>query len=306
MIARAVFSLVLVLTAKAMAQEVTAPPLHSGESPQRRVSVSARSMVVTAPDQVSIDFVVRTEDRKLPIARAANDDLTRAVFNMLDQLQIPREDVQVTNLTVERARNDYRVLMDYEVSRSFSVRVRKFELIEPFLSGLFDTGVTDIDDLTFELRDQRPQLREARRKAFEYAKEKATELADLSGLVLGDVISVDEKVQYNYNVEGTGGMGGMGGFGGVTHLEPRPESQDSLPVQQQPAVTPPRKMPTVYCVAFPMQQPEPPTGASDTQTQSGTELELLAPGVVRLDAIVNVTFEMHKRLPSKAAEADKR
>jgi uncharacterized protein YggE len=306
MIARTVFLLVLVLTAKAVAQEATATHHNSGESPQRRVSVSARSMVVTPPDQVQIRFAVHTEDRKLPVARAANDDLTRAVFNMLDQLQIPREDVQVTNLTVERARNDYRVLMDYEVDRSFSVRVRKFELIEPFLSGLFDTGVTDIDDLTFELRDQRPQLREARRKAFEYAKEKATELADLSGLVLGDVISVDEKVQYNYDVEGAGGMGGMGGFGGVTRLEPRPDSQDSVPVQQQPAVTPPRKMPTVYRVAFPMQQNEPLTGTPDTQTQSRTELELLAPGVVRLDAIVNVTFEMHKRAPAAADQIDKR
>jgi uncharacterized protein YggE len=306
MIARTVFLLVLVLTAKAVAQEATATHHNSGGSPQRRVSVSARSMVVTPPDQVQIRFAVHTEDRKLPIARAANDDLTRAVFNMLDQLQIPREDVQVTNLTVERARNDYRVLMDYEVDRSFSVRVRKFELIEPFLSGLFDTGVTDIDDLTFELRDQRPQLREARRKAFEYAKEKATELADLSGLVLGDVISVDEKVQYNFDVEGAGGMGGMGGFGGVTRLEPQADSQDSVPVQQQPAVTPPRKMPTVYRVAFPMQQNEPLTGTPDTQTQSRTELELLAPGVVRLDAIVNVTFEMHKRAPAATDQIDKR
>ncbi len=306
MIARTVFSLVLVLTAKAVAQEATATHHNSGESPQRQVSVSARSMVVTPPDQVQIRFAVHTANRKLPLARAANDDLTRAVLNMLDQLKIPREDVQVTNLTVERARNDYRELLDFNVSRSFCVRVRKFELIEPFLSGLFDTGVTEIDDLTFELRDQRPQLREARRQAFDYAKEKATELADLSGLVLGDVISVDEKVQYNYGVEGAGGMGGMGGFGGVTRLEPRPDSRESLPVQQQPAVTPSRKMPTVYRVAFPMQQHEPVTDAPAAQPRPTPELELLAPGVVELDAIVNVTFEMHKPLPSKAAEADKR
>lgn len=315
MIARAVFSLVLILTAKAVAQESSATPLQSDESPQRRVSVSARSMVVTPPDQVQIRFVVHTANRKLPLARAANDDLTRSVLQLIHQLEIPREDVQVINLTVGRARDDYRELLDYAVSRSFCVRVRKFELIEPFLSGLFDTGVTDIEDLTFELRDQRPQLREARRQAFEYAKEKATELADLSGLALGDVINVDEDVQYNYNVEGAGGMGGMGGFGGVTRLEPQADSPDALPVPQQPAVTPQRKMPTVIRVAFSKQQLEPEAGAPAAQPQSDApaaqlrpapELELLAPGVVELDATVSVTFELHKRLPRKAAEVDKR
>ena len=108
------------------------------------------------------------------------------------------------------------------------MRIQKFAAIEPFVGALIDAEVTRIDRLRFQVRDQRPHLRERRRQAFEYAREKAQELAELGQMELGDVILVEEGVQDNYDADGQGG--GMGGFGGVVHATPRRSETEIVPV----------------------------------------------------------------------------
>ncbi|MHB0955198.1 MAG: SIMPL domain-containing protein [Pirellulaceae bacterium] len=280
MISRTASLLMLFLAATALAQEKT-------DQEERTVAVSARSEVVVPPDQVLIDFTVATKEEALTDARNANDKITRSVFQIVHQLEIPAEDFQVTDLTVSLDRDRWGVPDGYKVNRSFSVRIQKFAVIEPFVGALIDADVTRIDQLRFQVRDQRPHLREARRQAFEYAREKAQELAELSQMELGDVISVDEDVQYNYDADGGGGMGGMGGFGGVVRATPQRGDAETVPVRSEPASAPRLAHAGLYRVSFPL-------APQDQAAASADALELLAPGVARLNAEIHVKFELRK------------
>ena len=252
MITRTVSLLMLFLAATALAQERT-------DREERTVAVSARSEVVVPPDQVLIDFTVATKDAALTEARNANDRITQSVFQIVHQLEIPAENFQVTDLAVSPVTNRSGVPDGYNVNRSFTVRIEKFAVIEPFVGALIDAEVTRIDQLRFQVRDQRPHLREARRQAFEYAREKAQELAELSQMELGDVISFDEDVQNNYDADGGGGMGG---FGGVVRATPQRGDAETIPVRSEPAPAPRLAHGDLYRVSFPLAPQDQAAGVS--------------------------------------------
>ena len=151
MISRTASLLMLFLAATALAQEKM-------DREERTVAVSARSEVVVPPDQVLIDFTVATKEKALTEARNTNDTITQSVFQIVHQLEIPAEDFQVTDLAVSPDTNQWGVLVGYTVNRSFSVRIQKFAVIEPFVGALIDAKVTRIDRLRFQVRDQRPHL----------------------------------------------------------------------------------------------------------------------------------------------------
>ena len=256
------------------------------EELQRSVTVSAQSEIVVKPDEVLIDFVVSSQHKELLAARSTNDQVTESVFQITHQLELTPENVKVTDLEVSPVRDRYGSLVGYSVGRSITVRIHRFSIIEDFIAGLLDAGVTDIERLKFQVRDQRPHQREARRLAFEYAREKATHLAELSGLVLGDVITVDEDVQHNEDSGGGGGMGGFGGFGGVSSVSPRP-SDDAVVATSGSDAAPRAEQSVFRTVAFQEQTPK-------TSEAGPDDTKLLAPGVARLNATVTVKFELRK------------
>ena len=84
----------------------------------------------------------------------------------------------------------------------------------------------------------------------------------------------------------------MGGFGGVVHATPRRGETEIVPVRSEPAPTPRVAHAGLYRVSFPL--------ASQDQTAASVDaLELLAPGVARLNAEIHVKFELRK--PERAA-----
>lgn len=80
----------------------------------------------------------------------------------------------------------------YRASNMLEVTVRDLDKAGQVLQAATDAGANNVWGISFELEDPKPLMAQARVKAVEHAKENAAELAKLSGVKLGAIISVSE------------------------------------------------------------------------------------------------------------------
>jgi uncharacterized protein YggE len=80
----------------------------------------------------------------------------------------------------------------FRASNSLSVTVRHLDRIGPTLGAAIQAGANHAWGIQFELDDPKPLRAKARAKAVEDARARAQELAALSGVKLGRVLSVGE------------------------------------------------------------------------------------------------------------------
>ena len=98
------------------------------------------------------------------------------------------------------------------------VTVRKLEDSDGVVQTLGNSGATEISQVQFTVDDPSDVQKEAREKAIAAAKEKAKQLANLSGANLGRIISINENTP---NIDGgivpkfAEGMGGGGMMPGL-------------------------------------------------------------------------------------------
>jgi uncharacterized protein YggE len=236
----------------------------------RKVTVSAKAEIDVVPNEVLLTFWVDTRDKDLLKAKAQNDAITRAVLALAAKHAVPQDQFTLTSLAMgpayeKQGADEKRVFVGYDINRSIKVAIRDFSKLEPVLADALAAGVSRVDDLLFRTRRPREAEAEVRRLAVEYAREKATQLAELNGLKLGPPIRIECDVNENEQVWGMGGMGG--GMGDTSSTTPEPASAR---------------------FRFVGQEPDRP-GAVKTNENSD---KLLAPGTITLQAVVTITFEM--------------
>lgn len=253
--------------------------------PSRTVNVSARSEVIVDADEVLLGFNVSTKDKDVLTAKARNDVLTRSVIDNVKNLDIQKEYLRMEDFDVSPSHDIHGAFNGYDVQRRFECRIHDFAQVEPLVAELVRIGVDRINRLKFQVKDQRVPHKEARRLAFEYAKEKASHWAELSELKLGKVISVREDVQFNHDAGGA--FGGFGGGGLTKAADPK------TPIAQNPSSdsTPTNRRPDTQDALFrlvALQQKKEPA----VEAGKDAKTALLAPGQMRLNATVTVEFEL--------------
>ena len=248
------------------------------------ITVSAQSEVRVAPDEAIIAFSVATQDMSMFTAKRENDALTTVIFKGIREAGIAADHFKVTGLDIgPRYEGPYsnRRFLGYGVTRSFELRTDDFSKIDPIIADLVQAGgeKTTIDRLKLQVRDQRAHQVEARRLAVEYAKEKASHLADLNGMRLGAAITIKEGVEYNADAVGFGGMGGAmsaADSAAAPHVATAPESRPS---------------PNRSSIYFVSAEQEADSGEQSKDQPEGRDL-LLSAGQVSLNAVVTIQFEL--------------
>ena len=137
----------------------------------------------------------------------------------------------------------------------------------------------------YRLRDQRPHQVEARRLAVQYAREKASHLAELNGMKLGKAMRVYEGVEWNAS---TGDHGGMGGFFNVLSAPPRKDGITTAEIDSSAAQQSPEKA---------LVQQKAAVSTLNTETQPKPQdndpvPDLISPRQVIIEATVTIVFEL--------------
>jgi hypothetical protein len=168
------------LSSAAAAADPTAPQVH----------VWGRGLVRVAPDQVVIELTVTTIDDDLIRVRASSDNDARAIFDAATKNGVAEEGFEVSRLDLTLDYNEQLRRQIYKVERDVTLRLNDLTKLDALLSDLLGNRSLQVSGISFVNTNIRQHEIEARRRAVADAREKATQLAELNGVKLGDAIDI--------------------------------------------------------------------------------------------------------------------
>jgi uncharacterized protein YggE len=171
------------------------PPTASGpDAHVRQVTVVGSGKVEGTPDTVTIDAAIETIAPDATAALNQSNDRMTAVLDAVKNQGIDGKDISTTGVTLQPQYGDNSVITAYRASNSIEVKVRKFDAASGVITAIQTAGgnATRINSVNLSIEDDSQLVKDARAHAFNDAKDRAQQYAQLSGLELGKVISISE------------------------------------------------------------------------------------------------------------------
>ncbi len=156
----------------------------------RIVTVSGEGEISVAPEIATVHLAVEARDRDLAAAQAQAGKVVDAVLELTDSLEIPREQVQSTQLRVQpeydwnEGRQEFR---GYLVQRDVQVELEDLAKLGPLLERAMSAGVNNVSPPELGVKDPRKLHREVLQLAAADARANAEALARTLDAALGEV-----------------------------------------------------------------------------------------------------------------------
>jgi uncharacterized protein YggE len=220
--------LVGVVGASAVQWGAAAPVAHAqGDATARTITVVGEGTVRIQPDVARANFGVEVVSNSVREALDENKTTMDAVLATLKEMGIEERDIQTTGFTIYADRYGPTGPLppdqvNYRVSNNVTVVIRDLENLGDVVDAAVEAGANNIYGIQFQVDDPSPLESEARASAIADAQAKAQELAELTGVSVGPVVSVSEViasggyVASNFAQAARGDLGG----GGATPISP--------------------------------------------------------------------------------------
>jgi uncharacterized protein YggE len=173
-----------------------APAAVPGTTAPRQVTVIGEGKVDGTPDTLTVSLSIAATAPDAVGASNQTSSRANAVTDALVGQGIDRKDISTTTVTLQPqyGGSDNTTIVGYQSSNSIDVKVRKIETGPQVLGVVTTTGgdTTRINSVTYSIEDDSQLIKDARGRAFDDAKNRAQQYAELSGLDLGKVLSISE------------------------------------------------------------------------------------------------------------------
>jgi len=171
------------------------PPAANGpDSHVRQVTVVGEGKVQGTPDTVTVDAAIESIGADATTALNQSNVRMTAVLDGVKGQGIDPKDINTTGVILQPQYGDNSVITAYRASNSIEVKVRKFDAASGVITAIQTAGGNDtrINSVNLSIEDDSQLVKDARARAFNDAKDRAEQYAQLSGLNLGKVISISE------------------------------------------------------------------------------------------------------------------
>lgn len=188
------------IAATVSACDATSGPTAGGDSAEtRQVTVIGSGKVQGTPDTLTADVAMEFLAADVTGALNQSSQRQQAVIDALVGAGIDRKDISTTQVSVQPQfapdSGGNGAITGYRASNAIEVKMRDITKASQNLALIAGTGgdATRINSVGYSIEDDSQLVRDARAGAFEDAKDRAEQYADLSGLDLGKVISISEQ-----------------------------------------------------------------------------------------------------------------
>ncbi len=230
--------LMLFLALAAVAKYQDLADRYSGRVPKNTMTVTAEGKVKAVPDMATINLGVVTQG---PSSAAVQDESSKKVNKIIDfvkQQGVSKDDISTSQFNIypqynyKDGKND---IVGYEARQTIVVQVKgvdkSTQVLAKILADSTQAGANEISGVSLGFDDPDNLKQIAREQAIEKAKVRAEELAKVSGLSLGRVVSVSQTGAGDSGAVpyyGGYGMGGGGSDSVAKSISPNiePGSQD--------------------------------------------------------------------------------
>ncbi|CAJ1579131.1 SIMPL domain-containing protein [[Mycobacterium] wendilense] len=161
----------------------------------RQVTVVGSGQVDGTPDTLVTNVAVSFVAPQATAALNQTNERQRAVVDALLGAGVDREDIATSQVNLQpRYEPDGTTVVAYQATNAIDVTLRDVSAASRALALITSIGgdATRINSVAFSIEDDSQLVTDARARAFEDARRRAEQYAELSGLQLGDVISISE------------------------------------------------------------------------------------------------------------------
>jgi uncharacterized protein YggE len=184
--------------------DTLADELIQSPSVSRYVTVVGMGQVALAPDVARVHVGAETTAESVSTAKADVDAQIAAILAALKAQGIADKDIQTSNYSIYYVRESSAPVLredaaqvsqsGYRVSSTLRVTVRDVDAVGAVLDAVVEAGANEVYGVEFTVDDETKWQSEARAAAVTDAKARAEELAKLSGVELGNVLSISEVI----------------------------------------------------------------------------------------------------------------
>ena len=171
------------------------PVAPAGENP-RQVTVIGNGKVKGAPDTLIANVAISFVAADATTALNQTNDRQQAVVDALVAGGVDSDDISTSQVSLQpQFTGDSSITpAGYQANNAIDVRIKDVGAASRALGLITSIGgdATRINSVSFVIDDDSQLVKDARERAFNDAKERAQQYADLSGLPLGKVISISE------------------------------------------------------------------------------------------------------------------
>ncbi|MEK7163539.1 MAG: SIMPL domain-containing protein [Patescibacteria group bacterium] len=160
-------------------------------------SVTGEGKVTAVPDVAILNLGMTTKKNTVKLAQAEANTVISGLTKVIKEFGVNEKDIKTTNYSVYPDydySNGSNRIVGYNVNVSLTVTVRDIDMVNNILDKAASFGANSVGGIQFTVAENKLKElnREARLIAIKEAKEKADELAKLSGMTLGKIINIQE------------------------------------------------------------------------------------------------------------------
>ena len=188
----------------------------AADQPLAGITVTGVGVVWAEPDQAAVEVGWTGVEALAGEAVTRASAAIGAIREALERLGIAAHDTRTTGYFVWREerwdeRGEPHVL-GYRVSHNLQVVVRDVDQVGEVITAATAAGANQVGGITFTVADRRAPEAEARGLAVAAARDRASQLAELSGLTLGAALGIEEiGPRVPAALEAAMDVGGVGG-----------------------------------------------------------------------------------------------
>ena len=169
----------------------------------RTITVSGTGVVTIPADQLTVRFLVRTNEWNVNLAREKNAEITTKVIDKIKEAGVSDQDITTV---------DYRITQDnsnsypgkYTVTNYVQVLIRDLDSAGNVIDNAVANGANGLTSFNYSASENPNNLREARTLAVQNAQDAAALIAGASGCKVSDVIDIQEGYNPSSYTRSTG------------------------------------------------------------------------------------------------------
>jgi uncharacterized protein len=165
-----------------------------GDNP-REVTVVGSGQVQGVPDTLTADVGIEFIAPDVTTAMNQTNARQQAVIDALAGAGVDRKDISTTDVSLQPQYDSASgTITGYRADNSIRVKIHPADSASHVLAVIVGTGgeATRINSVSYSIADDSQLVKDARARAFQDAKDRALQYAQLSGLSLGKIISISE------------------------------------------------------------------------------------------------------------------
>ncbi len=159
-------------------------------------TVTGEGKVTVAPDVAVIQAGVQEQAATVKQAQDKLNASLNAIATAVKKLGISEKDIKTSQYSIYPT-YDYTAgkqkITGYQASSNLTIKVRELDRANSVIDAATANGANQVGGISFQVDDPSIAENEARQKAVEQAKKKATDAARIAGFSLGRVINYQEN-----------------------------------------------------------------------------------------------------------------